>query len=137
MPEVAAVKTTPVLIALKSRTVWRKTETTNVIPMSSSHWVFWVTEPEIGGAIAEQAGGEQRLLARSLVGSDVQEEPEHEPPAERQKDDQERVVVAGLQDPEDHERHPQRGQDGADLVERPTRVGCPGIDDPAGRRRCW
>src|SRR3954451_5312687 len=92
MPEVAAVKKTPVLIALKSRTVWRKTETTNVIPMSSSHWVFWVTEPEIGGAIAEQAGGEQRLLARSLVGSDVQEEPEHEARSERQKDDQERVV---------------------------------------------
>src|SRR3954454_14305682 len=105
MPEVAAVKTTPVLIALKSRTVWRKTETTNVIPMSSSHWVFWVTEPEIGGAIAEQAGGEQRLLARSLVGPDVQEEPEHEARSERQKDDQQRVVVAGLQDPEDHERH--------------------------------
>jgi hypothetical protein len=36
---------TPVLIALNPRSVWRKTDTTNVIPISSSHWMFWVTSP--------------------------------------------------------------------------------------------
>ena len=40
MPAVAAVKTTPVLIALNPRSVWRKTETTNVIPINSNHWMF-------------------------------------------------------------------------------------------------
>ena len=47
MPAVAAVKITPVLIALKPRSVWRKTETVNVIPISSSHWMFWVTSPRL------------------------------------------------------------------------------------------
>ena len=45
IPAVAAVKMTPVLIALNPRSVWRKTETTNVIPISSSRWMFWVTSP--------------------------------------------------------------------------------------------
>ena len=39
-PNVAAVKTTPVPIALYPRTVWRKTDTTNDVPMSSSHCTF-------------------------------------------------------------------------------------------------
>ncbi len=45
MPMVAAVKTSPVSMALKPRTVCRKTETTNEMPMSMSHWTFWVTRP--------------------------------------------------------------------------------------------
>ena len=47
MPAVAAVKTTPVSIALYPRTVWRKTETTNDVPISSSHWMFWVTRARL------------------------------------------------------------------------------------------
>ncbi len=39
-PTVAAVKTTPVPIALYPRTVWRKTDTTNDTPMSRSHCMF-------------------------------------------------------------------------------------------------
>jgi hypothetical protein len=42
IPAVAAVKTTPVLIALKPRTTCRKTVTTNEMPSSSSHWMFCV-----------------------------------------------------------------------------------------------
>ena len=47
MPTVAAVKTTPVPIALYPRTVWRKTETTNDAPMSSSHCMFCVTRARL------------------------------------------------------------------------------------------
>jgi hypothetical protein len=39
-PTVAAVKITPVSIALYPRTVCRKTATVNETPMSSSHWMF-------------------------------------------------------------------------------------------------
>ena len=47
MPAVAAVKTTPVSMALYPRTVWRKTATTNEVPIRSSHWMFWVTRPRL------------------------------------------------------------------------------------------
>ena len=47
MPAVAAVKMTPVLMALYPRTVCRKTETTNDVPMRSSHWMFWVTRARL------------------------------------------------------------------------------------------
>ena len=46
-PTVAAVKMTPVSMALYPRTVWRKTATTNDVPMSSSHWMFCVTSPRL------------------------------------------------------------------------------------------
>jgi hypothetical protein len=47
MPSVAAVKITPVLIALYPRTSWRKTETTNEVPISTSHWMFCVTSARL------------------------------------------------------------------------------------------
>src|SRR6266480_742022 len=47
MPSVAAVKITPVLIALYPRTSWRKTETTNDVPISTSHWMFCVTSARL------------------------------------------------------------------------------------------
>ncbi len=66
MPTVAAVKTTPVPIALYPRTVCRKTETTNDTPMSSSHCVFCVTRAEIADAVPEQPGRQERLLPGPL-----------------------------------------------------------------------
>src|SRR3954470_8222706 len=44
-PPVAQVKMTRVLIALKSPTVWRKTDTTNEMPISNSRWTFCVASP--------------------------------------------------------------------------------------------
>ena len=132
IPAVAAVKMTPVLIALNPRSVWRNTETMNVIPISSSHWMFWVTSPRFEVRLRNRLGGQQRLLARSLAGADVEEEPEQERGAEREEDDQQRVVVAGLQDPDDQERHAGRGQDGSDAVEWACRVRRYGVGDLAG-----
>jgi hypothetical protein len=47
MPSVAAVKMTPVLIALYPRTSCKKTETANDDPISSSHWMFCVTRARL------------------------------------------------------------------------------------------
>ena len=55
-PNVAAVKTTPVWIALYPRTVWRKTDTTNDVPMSSSHCMFCVTRARLQVRVPEQPG---------------------------------------------------------------------------------
>ena len=44
---VAGVRIRPVSMALYPPTVWRKTDTTNDRPSSTSHWTFWVTRPRL------------------------------------------------------------------------------------------
>ena len=89
-------------------------------------------QPEIRGAVAEQVGGQQRFLSSALPGTDVKEEAGQERDPDCQGDDQQRVVVAGLQDPEQDEEHADRGEDRAERIKRALRIRRHRIDDPTG-----
>lgn len=65
----------------------------NMIPISSNQSDVLGDESQIGHAVAEQAGREQRLFARSLEETNLEEEPEQKRRAQRAEDDQQRVVV--------------------------------------------
>ena len=80
-------------------------------------------QPEVRGAVPEQAGGQQRLLARALASADVEEEPDQERGSGGQQHRHQHGVVVGLQDPEHHEEHADRRQDRAERVEGTRRVG--------------
>ena len=134
MPTVAAVKTTPVLIALYPRISCRKTETTNEMPMQQQPLDVLRDEREVARAVLEQPGGQQRLLARPLAGADVEEEPDQEERADDEEDHEQRVVGPGLEDPEHEAEHADPGEDRPDRVEGPRRVGRQRIDDPAAQQ---
>ena len=55
MPTVAAVKITPVSIALYLRTTCRYADTTNDVPSSTAHCTFWVTSARLDTRLRNRA----------------------------------------------------------------------------------
>ena len=129
-PTVAAVKTTPVPIALYPRTSCRKTETTNDTPMRRSHCMFWVTRARLQvrfrNSPVDSSGSFRRAPGRGCRGrtrAGTRSRARGTRPSAR--------CCAGLQDPEDDEEHADRREDRADGVEGSRRVGRERIDEPA------
>jgi hypothetical protein len=60
---------------------------------------------EIGRAVLEQSGGEQRFLTGSLSRADVERERGEEGGSDREEHRHEQDVAVGLQDPQDDEEH--------------------------------
>ena len=102
--------------------------------MSSSHCDVLGDEGEVAGAVPEEPGRQQRLLARSLAGADVEEEPGQEREPEHEEHREERVVGAGLQDPEDDAEHADRREDRSDGVEGSRRVRRERIDEATAQQ---
>ena len=95
----------------------------NDVPISSSHWRFWVARPRLEMRLRNRSSGQQRLLARSLPSADVEEEAGQERDSDRQEQDQQRGVGVGLKDPEHHEEHADRRQERSHRVERALGIG--------------
>ena len=128
-PTVAAVKTTPVPIALYPRTVLQEDGHDERHAHEQKPLHVLRDEGEIGRAVPEQPGRQQRLLPRSLPSADVEVEPDQERDSEHEEHGEERVVGPGLEDPEDHEEHADRREDRPDRVEGSRRVGRERIDE--------
>ena len=93
-------------------------------PMSSSHWVFWVTRPRFDVRLRNRPVGQQRLLAPALLGPHRQEEPRQDQRAGDDQAEHQPEVVVGRQDARDD-------QDEADGPTGPRRRCRTGASGPA------
>src|SRR4029453_11236945 len=89
---------------------------------------------EVGGAVAEQPGGQQRFFPGPLQGANPEEEPEQQGGSQGQEDRHQQAVAAGLEDPEDHEQHAEGRKDRPDGVEGAGRIRRQGIHELAAEQ---
>ena len=104
-PTVAAVKTTPVPIALYPRTVLQEDRYDERDSHEDEPLGVLGDQGEIGRPVAKQRGRQQRFLPRPLARADVEEEAGQERGSDQEEQRHQGVVCAGLEDPEDDEEH--------------------------------